>query len=263
MRIAGWGHAAFAAVMIALGIQGLVTGELTALWQPIPKGVPAHQALAYLCALVSLATGFGLLWKRTAASAARLLLGYFLVWALLFRLPPVFHAPAAILPYYGCAEMAVMVAGAWVLYAWFSTSWERLLLGFATGDRGVRIARVLYGLCMIPFGLAHFIYIQHIAELVPGWVPAHVAVGYVTGSFFLAAGAGILLGIFPRLAAALSALQIGLFTLLVWVPIVTGGPKDPYDWIEFVTSVALTAGGWVVADSYRDVPWLALRRLRT
>ena len=263
MRIASPGHVAFAAVMIALGIQGMVTGELTALWQPIPKGAPAHQALAYLCALVSLATGIGLLWGRTAALAARLLLAYFLLWALLFRLPPVIHAPTAILPYYGCAEMAVMVAGAWVLYAWFATSWERLLLGFAAGDRGVRKARMLYGLCMIPFGLAHFIYIQHTAELVPGWVPAHVAVGYLTGSFFLAAGAGILLGVFTRLAAELAALQIGLFTLLVWVPIVVAGPKDPYDWIEFATSVALTAGGWVVADSYREVPWLTVRRFGT
>ena len=53
------------------------------------------------------------------------------------------------------------------------------------------------------------------------------------------------------LAARLSAAQMGLFTLLVWVPAVAGGSKDPFTWSETVISWVLTVAGWLVAESYR------------
>ncbi len=257
MRSASFGQAIFAAIMLSLGILGLVKGDFTAVWEPVPKGVPAREALVYLCALVSLASGAGLLWTRTAPAAARLLLTSLLLWMLLFRVPNVFVAPRSQETWSGCGETAVMVAGAWVLYVWFAGGWDRKRIGFATGDRGVRIARTLYGLALIPFGLAHFRYLHETAALVPAWLPWHLGWACLTGGAFLVAGAAILVGVWARLAAALSALQMGVFTLLVWLPIVAAGSKDPFQWSETLLSIALTAGGWVVADSYRGIRWFA------
>jgi len=250
MRIASVSHAAFAAVMIAFGILGLIRGDFTVLWEPIPKAIPAREVLVYLCAVVSLASGAGLLWRRTAALAARVLLAFLILWLLVWRIPGLFRL-SLVEGTWSCGKTVVMTAAAWVLFVWLATEWDRRRLGFATGNKGLRIARVLYALGLIPFGLAHFLFPGPTAALVPGWLPWHMAWAYITGATFIAASLAILTGVFARWATALSALQMGLFGLLVWVPLVARGSLSAFQWGEVVITVALTAAGWVVADSFR------------
>jgi uncharacterized membrane protein len=260
MHIVSVGHAAFAAAMIALGVLGLSEGDFAPVWAPVPKVVPAREVLVYLCAIFSLGSGLGLLWRRTAASTARVLLAWFLLWSLFFKVPAVFPAPTVIGSWYGCAEFAVMVAGAWVLYAWFAAEWDRRRFGFATGGKGVRTARVLYGAALIFFGVGHFAYVKQTVVLVPAWLPGHPFWAYFTGGTFIAAGLAVLIGLWARLGAALAAAQIGLFILLVWLPIVAAGHISAFQWDEFVVTCALTAGGWVMADSYRGMPWFGVNK---
>lgn len=249
MRIASTGHVIFAVTMIGLGIIGLLHPNFVPVWNPAPK-VSASSLLVSLSSLISLSAGIGLLIRRTAGTAARLLLATFLLWLLLIRLPnfllvPAFAACWSLFP------LAVMLAAAWVLYVWFATDWDRNHLSFVIGSNGLRVAHTLYGLSLIFFGAAHFIDLKDTLSLIPKWLPGHLFWAYFTGCAFIAAGVAALTGICARLAVTLSVLQLALFLVFVWLPVVATGTKDPFQGSETILNVALLGGGWVVADSYR------------
>jgi uncharacterized membrane protein len=256
MRILGVGHVVFALTMIGVGILGLVQGDFVQIWQPVPKAWPAREALVWLCIVISLACGMGVLWRRIAVLAARVLFFYLLLWMLVFKLRFIFLAPLTEGSYQSNGENAVIVAGAWILYVMLAAEWDRRYLGFFSSETGLRAARVLYGLAMLAFGLSHFFYLNLTAPLVPAWLPWHVGWAYFTGGAYLAAGLAIIAGIFAKPAAMLSALQMGLFTFLVWLPLAFAGTITASQWGEFTVSWVLTAAAWIVADSYRDAGWI-------
>lgn len=249
-RVVSVGHLSFAAAMIWLGVMGLRRGDFVQVWQPVPSWVPAREALAYLCALISLTCGIGLLLGRTAALAARVEFASLMLWLLAFRVPNLFFQTPLVLVAWTFGSTAVMVAATWVLYVRFAGDRDRQRLGRLAGEVGVRIARALYGVSLVPFGLAHFQYLDATTTLIPQWLPWHVAWAYLTGACFVAAGLAVMVGVFARLAAVLSAVQLGLFGLIVWVPRVLSGSLNEFQWGEFVMTFVLTAGAGVVAESY-------------
>lgn len=243
-------RAGFAASMIGLGILGLIYGDFALVWQPVPAWVPGRQVLAYLSAAIEFTAGLALLWPRTAALASRVLFVYVLLWLLLLRVPELLSRPSVEVSWLGFGETAMLVAGAWALFATLTGSEQLGYLRFMTAERGVRAAQVLFGLAALPVGLSHWVYTAESAKLVPAFLPWHVGLAHFTGAAYIAAGIAMLTGILARLAALLCALMMTLITLLVWIPEIVKAPAGRLPWTAFVISWALAASAWVVADSF-------------
>jgi hypothetical protein len=181
-----------------------------------------------------------LLWSRTAALAARVLFVWLLLWLLLLRVPWMVVS-FQVGTWWPACSTAVIVGSAWVLYISLANDWDKQHLGFFIGDMAQRIARTLFGLGLIPIGLAHFLYLDATSPLVPSWMQWPVFWSYFTGGAFIAAGVAVIIGVYARLAATLVTVQIGLLTLLVWLPRVVAGTLNAFQWGEVVVSVLLTA----------------------
>lgn len=259
MGTANLSHKVFAATLIALAAFIAVYGASTPVWGNFPPAGPARSAFAGLRVVLYVGCSLGMLWPRIAIVAVRVLCAYLFLWMLLVKFPIILSQPSVEVSYEEVGETAVLVAAAWTLYCECATDMDRRLIGWLVGSSGTRNARILYGLALIAFGFSHFAYLANTVSLVPSWLPWHDAWAYFTGTAYLVAGAAMVTGIYARLAAALSALQMGVFTVLVWLPQVVTGHADAGQWGEFVVSAAMSASGWVVADSYRRVPWLAFR----
>jgi uncharacterized membrane protein len=236
----------FALGLIGLGVLSLVYGDFALQWQPVPAWVPGRTFLAYVSGVVLIATGAGLLSRRTSTLSSGVLLVYTVLWLLLLKLPSVVTAPLAEYNWLGFGEIAVIVAAALVLFAKDRPQPQSSMLNFATGENGVRIARYVFALALIPIGLSHFVYLPQTTGFVPAWLPFRREWAYLTGAGHIAAGLAVLFGIVPRLAAMLEAAMIGIFTALVWVPLVAKTPSQ-LNWTGFLISWTIGAAAWVVA----------------
>ncbi|MDQ2765515.1 MAG: DoxX family protein [Gemmatimonadota bacterium] len=223
--------------MIGLGIIGFIYGDFAQLWKFAPAYVPGHQVLAYASSTIMLVCGIGLLFKPTEAIAARVLFPYWALLVLALKLPVVVKNPLVEVAYQSMSEIVVVMTGAWVLFA-------------AADTRALRIAQLVFGLALIPLGLAHFFYLNLTAPLIPSWIPLHTFWAYFTGAAQIAAGIGVVVGILPRLAASLDAALLAVFTFFVWIPRIIAPAPTGATWSEFTISWAVTAAAWVVAESF-------------
>jgi uncharacterized membrane protein len=122
-------------------------------------------------------------------------------------------------------------------------------MAFTTGERGIRIAQILFAVSLIPVGLSHLVYVKATTDLVPAWLPWRMGWAYLTGIGHMAAGAGVLFSICPKIAAIAEAAMLSLITLLVWVPAILAAPKARLPWTAFFISWIITAAAWLVANS--------------
>jgi uncharacterized membrane protein len=240
--------------MAGIGVLSLYYGDFALQWQPVPKWVPNRELLAQISGIFLIACGTGMFFKRTAAPFALALAIYLLFWLLLLKGPPVIAAPLDVGIWLGFAESLALLCGGWILFLVLAKG-SRLGNVFTAAERDRRIARILFALSCLVYGLSHFMYAKFTATMVPAWLPYREGFAWLTGAGHFAAGLGILFMLLPRLAATLEAAMMTLFVLLVHIPGVAAEPTSRLQWTMLCVASALAGAAWAVANSLGKLGW--------
>lgn len=202
--------------LIALGALSVIYRDFAYTWQPVPEFHPGRDVLAMACGLFMIGAGGALFFRATVAVAVRAVFAFLLAWMCL-PIPYLIAMPQREGRWLGTGEIAMLLAGGWVLFAHLS-GLDTGFFSHISGAKGVRIARIVFGLAVLPVGLSHIVYTQITASLVPPWLPFRTGLAYLTGFGQIACGLAILFSIWPRMAALIEMGMLALFAFLVWGP---------------------------------------------
>ena len=227
---------------IVLGLTQCICHNFLSNWHPVPAGFPLRQALVYLTGVLLIAGGAAVLGRRTVR-AGLVMIAAFFAFAGIFWLRRVIHFPTIFGTWSGFAEEFALVVAAALCYV----SLTPVTAGLRT--RINVTGRVLFGLCVIAFGIIHIDALEPTAAMVPTWLPFGQHFWAVTtGIAFIIFGVAIVVGILARIAALLVTAMLCSFGLLVWVPRILAHPTQPNVWGGTAITLAVASAAWMVAD---------------
>jgi uncharacterized membrane protein len=225
---------------IALGVVGVVWGDFALQWQPVAPWFPGRTLLAYLFAAALIVAGACVndtRGRRETVFGATALTALYAGVVLFMHGPLLIQHPGSFASWSGAAEQATLVAGGLASYAWLIRKPD---LGNA--------AVVLMGVCLVIFGIAHFLYLDFTASMVPAWLPGGQKFwAAATGIGHIAAGVAFLTGVRARLAAVCVTAMFGSFSILVHLPLILTDSKAHMNWVMNAINLALTGAAWAVA----------------
>lgn len=233
------GRHVYGLAAIALGAIGLKWDDFAAVWQPVPDDLLGRATLAYVAAGAFLLAGLAMQWRRTARIGAGAATIMFAIFALLW-VKRVIGFPTLFATYSGVAEQLAITTGGVMAYA--------SVVG--PSSRTLTVCRIVFGVCLLAFGGAHFVYVKETAEMVPAWIPPNPNIwAYITGAAHAAAGLALISGVLAPLAARLVTLMFVAFGTLVWAPQLMAHANDHTVWCGNAINLALVGAAWVLGDA--------------
>ncbi len=112
------------------------------------------------------------------------------------------------------------------------------------------VARIIYGIPFVVFGLMHFMKAKAMIGYVP--VPGGVFWVYLIGLALIAAGVAIIIGKMVRLASLLLALLLLIFILTIHIPGIMKPEMMQTEMTMLLKDMALMGGALLLAGIYEE-----------
>ena len=238
--------------MIAFGIQQFMWGDFVPGRAPaFPASFQGRLIWAYVSGTVLIIAGAAIISGRKARWAAILVGVMILVWALLRHIPGIVADPSNAGVLTNTGKALTLFGGAFAVAGSVRSDPDSDTVNPNQGL--IFVGRLCLGAFMILAGVEHFIYKDFVASLVPVWIPGAMFWTWFSGVALIAGGAGTILTMTARPAAALSGLMIFLWFVALHVPRAIAAAPDlkRNEWTAVVEALTISGIAFVIAGSVR------------
>jgi uncharacterized membrane protein len=205
----------------------------------VPPWIPWRLFWTYFTGVTIIAAGFSILFKRHAHVPAILLGIEIFLFVMLIHVFLIFHKPGDAWAEHllvnedipgelnNCFKDLGLSGAVFIFAGTQSGAWKT-----SARDSVFTLGRTILAICILAFGLLHFLYpafaagIQPMFESIAFPIPGHVFWVYLSGAAFLAGGIAILMDWQTRLAATSLGVMILFFDLFTWGPRFFAHPGD-------------------------------------
>jgi uncharacterized membrane protein len=246
--VAAFGRVLFAIAMVGFGLQHLLLKGNVVGVELTPPWPPSHLVWGYIVAAILIVCGLCVVLNRFAVLASLLLAALFLNAVVVLDLPKVLAKIMDLTERTRFFESLSFAAGALII-AGLVAKGSRASGLWRTAQILALIGVWLFALSMIVFGISHFIIPGFIASLIPGWIPWHLILAWVTGVAFVVAAASYLTRILARFAAILLGLMFLSWAVVLHAPRIYAALHNAAEWNSGLVALGMAGCAFALFGS--------------
>jgi uncharacterized membrane protein len=209
------GQVFFGICLAGLGLQQfLYPGFRPVLIPETPSWLPAPQIWVYFTGALLIGVGLIIIFNLKAATISFYTGFVFLVILLVFQLPFQFkHNPESLGAWTNPLKLLTIAGCCFITSASFQIANmpARIALWKKAGE-------IFLGVTLILFGIDHFLYVEFVRSLVPGWIPGDLFWTYFAAIALIGSGLSFCLNIKKRLVGILFGSMLFIWLVVLHIP---------------------------------------------
>ena len=207
----------YGASMIAMGIQQLFYADFLMVFSPSWE-LPGQFFITKIFALLLVACGVLIVIGQKAKTASLVLGGVLLMLTVLSHVPYqlfISKYNTQLFSWTQALKALALSGGAFVASTFFHDNPPPLVLRL---EAIVPAGRIFFCITMVMFGVAHFLYADAVATLVPAWIPYNMFWTYFAAVALIGSGLSIIFEIKLKLIGMLLGIMIFLWFIMLHIP---------------------------------------------
>jgi uncharacterized membrane protein len=258
-RLKNAGRIFYGIAIAATGIQQFFFPDFfQILFPPVPYPAPGIFFISRLVALILVVAGVAVTLKVKTAYFA-FTLGFLFLFLFVFcQVPYEFfispYSPVHLGLWINPLKESAYAGGAFIIAGQSAGSISHHLKLTEWGQKIVPMGPVLFSFTMAAFGLSHFYYTGTVADLVPGWIPAHLFWTYLAAIALIGSGIAIVIRFHVFFIANLLGLMIFLWFIILHIPRALEAPlaNNGNEVTSAFSALAFSGIALVIANSQRS-----------